>query len=88
MRDEMTEYYALGLERDRLAAGAGALELARTQRLLERHLPPARRHRRRRWRAGQRRGLAGRPWLPGAADRSCRISTYPTSLRANARMLG
>jgi SAM-dependent methyltransferase len=41
MRDEIAEYYARGLERGRLAAGTGALELARTQALLERHLPPA-----------------------------------------------
>ena len=33
-------YYGLGLERDRLASGAGALEFARTQAVLERHLPP------------------------------------------------
>lgn len=33
-------FYALGLERDRLAAGHGALEFARTRALLERHLPP------------------------------------------------
>jgi ubiquinone/menaquinone biosynthesis C-methylase UbiE len=38
--DEITAYYALGLERDRLAGGPGALELARTQVLLERYLPP------------------------------------------------
>jgi len=37
--EEIAEYYARGLERDRLAGGAGALELARTQVLLERYLP-------------------------------------------------
>jgi ubiquinone/menaquinone biosynthesis C-methylase UbiE len=37
--DEIAAYYARGLERDRLAGGAGALELARTQVLLERYLP-------------------------------------------------
>jgi ubiquinone/menaquinone biosynthesis C-methylase UbiE len=36
---EVAAFYARGLERDRLAAGAGALELARTQALLERYLP-------------------------------------------------
>lgn len=36
---EVAAYYAQGLERDRLARGAGALELARTQALLERYLP-------------------------------------------------
>lgn len=36
---EIAAYYAQGLERDRLAHGPGALELARTQRLLERYLP-------------------------------------------------
>ena len=35
----LATYYALGLERDRLASGAGALELARTQAVLERVLP-------------------------------------------------
>jgi ubiquinone/menaquinone biosynthesis C-methylase UbiE len=35
----LVAYYALGLERDRLASGPGALELARTQALLERFLP-------------------------------------------------
>jgi hypothetical protein len=34
--DEVAAYYARGLERDRLAAGPGALEFARTQALLER----------------------------------------------------
>ena len=38
--DEIAAYYELGLERDRLAEGAGALEFARTQVLLERYLPP------------------------------------------------
>jgi ubiquinone/menaquinone biosynthesis C-methylase UbiE len=33
-------FYARGLERDRLSVGPGALELARTQLLLERYLPP------------------------------------------------
>jgi len=37
--DEVAVYYAQGLERDRLDTGAGALELARTQLLLERYLP-------------------------------------------------
>ncbi len=37
--DEVAAYYARGLERDRLAGGPGALELARTQALLERYLP-------------------------------------------------
>jgi ubiquinone/menaquinone biosynthesis C-methylase UbiE len=37
---EIVAYYALGLERDRLVSGPGALELARTQALLERYLPP------------------------------------------------
>jgi ubiquinone/menaquinone biosynthesis C-methylase UbiE len=37
--DPIVTYYAQGLERDRLASGAGALELARTQQLLERFLP-------------------------------------------------
>jgi ubiquinone/menaquinone biosynthesis C-methylase UbiE len=41
--DEIVAYYTQGLERDRLATGAGALELVRTQRLLERVLraPPS-----------------------------------------------
>ena len=38
--DEIAAYYALGLERDRLASGPGALEFVRTQVLLERYLPP------------------------------------------------
>jgi ubiquinone/menaquinone biosynthesis C-methylase UbiE len=37
---EIAAYYARGLERDRLASGLGALELARTQGLLARYLPP------------------------------------------------
>ncbi len=37
--DEVAAYYAQGLERDRLSSSAGALELARTQVLLERYLP-------------------------------------------------
>jgi ubiquinone/menaquinone biosynthesis C-methylase UbiE len=37
--DEVAAYYALGLERERLDRGPGALELARTQALLERYLP-------------------------------------------------
>ena len=38
--EEIAAFYALGLERDRLASGLGALEFARTQALLERYLPP------------------------------------------------
>jgi SAM-dependent methyltransferase len=38
--DEIAAFYARGLERDRLAAGAGALEFARTQAILQRYLPP------------------------------------------------
>ena len=37
--EEIAAFYALGFERDRLAAGAGALEFVRTQALLERYLP-------------------------------------------------
>jgi ubiquinone/menaquinone biosynthesis C-methylase UbiE len=37
--DEIAAFYARGLERDRLAAGPGALEFVRTQALLERYLP-------------------------------------------------
>jgi ubiquinone/menaquinone biosynthesis C-methylase UbiE len=37
---EIAAFYALGLERERLTTGQGALELARTQALLERYLPP------------------------------------------------
>jgi SAM-dependent methyltransferase len=41
-RDEkVAAFYARGLERDRLANGAGALEFARTQALLQRYLPRA-----------------------------------------------
>ncbi len=39
--DDVAAYYALGLERDRLAGGPGALEFARTQALLEWYLPPS-----------------------------------------------
>jgi ubiquinone/menaquinone biosynthesis C-methylase UbiE len=38
--DDVAAFYAQGLERDRLTTGAGALELARTQSLLEQYLPP------------------------------------------------
>ena len=38
---EVGAFYDLGQERDRLAAGQGLLEFARTQRLLQRFLPPA-----------------------------------------------
>lgn len=37
--DDVAAYYAQGVERDRLAAGQGALEFTRTQALLERYLP-------------------------------------------------
>src|ERR1051325_10887532 len=37
--DEIAGYYARGFENDRLTEGDGALELARTQSLLMRHLP-------------------------------------------------
>jgi len=37
--EEVAAYYAQGIERDRLTAGQGALELARTQALLDRYLP-------------------------------------------------
>jgi SAM-dependent methyltransferase len=37
--DDIAAFYAQGLERDRLAAGQGALELARTRLVLERYLP-------------------------------------------------
>ena len=37
--EEIAAYYARGIERDRLARGPGALELVRTQALLERYLP-------------------------------------------------
>src|SRR4051812_34833105 len=36
---EIGAFYARGLERERLSAGQGALELLRTQRLLEQYLP-------------------------------------------------
>ena len=36
---DIAAFYAQGLERDRLATGAGALEFARTEVLLERYLP-------------------------------------------------
>jgi ubiquinone/menaquinone biosynthesis C-methylase UbiE len=39
--DQIAAFYARGFERDRLAAGQGALELARTQILLRRYLPLA-----------------------------------------------
>jgi hypothetical protein len=39
--EEIAAFHARGLERDRLAGGSGALELARTQALLERYLPPS-----------------------------------------------
>lgn len=38
---DVEDFYARGLERDRLGAGSGALEFARTALLLERLLPPA-----------------------------------------------
>ena len=38
---EIAAFYARGLERDRLSAGQGALELLRTQQLLKRYLPAA-----------------------------------------------
>jgi ubiquinone/menaquinone biosynthesis C-methylase UbiE len=38
--DDVVTYYDRGLERDRLTTGPGALELVRTQTLLERYLPP------------------------------------------------
>jgi ubiquinone/menaquinone biosynthesis C-methylase UbiE len=37
---DVVGYYNRGLERDRLGSGQGALELARTLAVLERHLPP------------------------------------------------
>jgi len=39
--EEIAAYYAQGLERDRLSAGAGALEFARTLSILQRYLPAA-----------------------------------------------
>src|SRR5713101_7466630 len=41
MNDEILAYYNQGAEAERLAHGAGRLELARTQELLRRYLPPA-----------------------------------------------
>lgn len=38
--NEVLAYYSRGLESDRLSAGAGSLEFARTRALLERYLPP------------------------------------------------
>ncbi len=38
--DEIARYYEAGLEGGRLLAGSGPLELARTQDVLARHLPP------------------------------------------------
>jgi SAM-dependent methyltransferase len=41
MVDEaVRDFYELGMEAERLASGTGALELARSQELLLRHLPP------------------------------------------------
>jgi ubiquinone/menaquinone biosynthesis C-methylase UbiE len=37
---EIDSHYAGGVERDRLASGSGRLELARTQEILRRYLPP------------------------------------------------
>src|SRR5687768_17389593 len=39
--EQVLSFYERGLERDRLTSGAGALEFARTQALLERYLPPS-----------------------------------------------
>lgn len=39
--EEVAAFYARGLESERLSTGAGALELLRTQILLQRYLPPA-----------------------------------------------
>jgi len=36
---EFRQHYALGLEKDRLAAGAGLLERLRTEEIIRRHLP-------------------------------------------------
>jgi len=41
MQDDIAAYYNLGQEAARLGHGAGRLELARTQELLLRYLPPA-----------------------------------------------
>jgi hypothetical protein len=38
---DMMDYYSLGLERDRLAAGARRIEFLRIRDLLDRFLPPA-----------------------------------------------
>ena len=38
--DEIRAYYQRGDERDRLLSGGGALELIRTQELLQRYVPP------------------------------------------------
>jgi ubiquinone/menaquinone biosynthesis C-methylase UbiE len=38
---DVAAFYALGFERERLTSGQGALELARTQALLTRFLPPS-----------------------------------------------
>lgn len=38
--DEIASFYSRGLERDRLLTGIGALELARTQAVLLKYLPP------------------------------------------------
>jgi ubiquinone/menaquinone biosynthesis C-methylase UbiE len=37
---KIAQFYSLGLERNRLAEGAGVLELVRTQAILKRYLPP------------------------------------------------
>ena len=39
--DEVRAYYDRREERDRLESAKGALELERTQEILQRHLPPA-----------------------------------------------
>ena len=41
MNNDILAYYNRGAEADRLALGAGRLELARTQELVRRYLPPA-----------------------------------------------
>ncbi len=43
MSQEIIDYYRDGTEAQRLAQGIGRLELARTQELLQRYLPPLRR---------------------------------------------
>lgn len=40
-REPVHEYYELGLERDRLDAGVGAVEFVRTKEIVSRHLPAA-----------------------------------------------